>query len=153
MEKIGRQYWWKGWRQDVKRCIRTCPSCQVNKLDNRLLQGKLQLIPVPQQRWEVVATDLVTDLPISEGYDAVVVFMDKLSKMIHLAPCTKTIDAPTYAELFFTNVFRLHGLPQAIISDHDPRFLSTFWKALWKLMGTSLRMCSSYHPESYDQSE
>ena len=73
--------------------VKTCPSCQTMKADNRLPQGLLQPIPIPKRCWEIVTIDLVTDLPPSGGFDAIAVFMDKLSKMVHFAPTMKIFDA------------------------------------------------------------
>jgi hypothetical protein len=99
--------------------------------------------------------DLITGLPITRHgqHDAIVVFVDKLSKMVHYAPCTTTIDAPALAKIFFREVVRLHGVPEIIISDRDPRFTSHFWTALWKELGTKLNMSTSYHPQTDGQTE
>ena len=82
--------------------------------------------------------DLVTDLPEAEGYTAVAVFVDRLTKMVHFAPCTKEVTAPEYARIFVDTVFRHHGLPDVIIFDRDPRFTSRFWTTLFDLLGTDL---------------
>ena len=71
--------------------------------------------------------DLITRLLKTKGgYDAIVVFVDKLIKMIHAIPTNTIIDAPTLANIFFKEIFRLHDLLKAIISDRDPRFTSIF---------------------------
>ena len=75
--------------------------------------------------------DLVTDLPESEGKTAIAIFVDRLSKMVHFAPCTKEISAKKYAQLFSDHVFKHHGLPEVIISDRDARFTSRFWRELF----------------------
>ena len=69
------------------------------------------------------------------------------------AACTKEVPAPEYARLFVDHVFRLHGLPEVIISDRDPRFTSKFWKHLFALLGTDLRFSTAYHPQTDGQSE
>ena len=84
---------------------------------------------------------------------AIAVFVDKLSKMVHFAACTKEITAMEYAQLFVDHVFRLHGLPEVIISDRDPRFTSKFWQSLFDLLGTDLRFSTAYHPQTDGQSE
>ena len=43
-----------------------------------------------------------------------------------------------YAQIFIDNVFRLHGLPEVIISDQDPHFTGKFWRALFDLLGTQI---------------
>ena len=58
-----------------------------------------------------------------------------------------------YAKLFVDHVFRLHGLPEVIISDRDPRFTSKFWKGLFDLLGTDLRFSTAFHPQTDGQSE
>ena len=81
--------------------------------------------------------DLITDLPITkEGYDSIFVIVDRLTKMIHLIPTLKEVDAMGLAKTFFKEIFRLHGLPKIIVSDRDPRFTSIFWKSLFKIVGT-----------------
>ena len=100
-----------------------------------------------------MTTDLVTDLPESEGYTAVAVFVDRLTKRVHFAPCTKEVTASDYARIFVDTVFRHHGLPEVIISDRDPRFTSKFWTTLFELLGTDLRFSTAFHPQTDGQSE
>ena len=125
-ELVSRNYCWRTLGRDVRAYVRNCPDCQGFKSDHWKPAGLLQPIPVPTRKWEQITTDLVTDLPVSNGYTAIAVFVDRLSKMVHFAPCTKEVDAQQYAQLFLDHVFRLHGLPKVIISDRDPRFTSRF---------------------------
>ena len=76
---------------------------------------------------------LVTNLLEFNGYMAIAVFMDKLTKMVHLTPCTKEVIAMENAKLFVDHVFRLHSFPKVIISDWDPHFTSRFWKIAVRL--------------------
>ena len=70
--------------------------------------------------------DLVTNLPESNGFTAIVVFVDKLTKMVHLTRYKKKVTAMEYAQIFVDNVFRLHGLLEVIISDWYPHFTGKF---------------------------
>ncbi|KAJ9532153.1 hypothetical protein QJQ45_003946 [Haematococcus lacustris] len=98
--------------------------------------------------------DLITQLPsTAAGHDAIVVFVDKLTKMIHAVPTTTTVTAPILARIFFDHVFRLHGLPKVIVSDRDPRFTAAFWKELFHLTGTHLNMSTANHPQTDGQTE
>lgn len=98
--------------------------------------------------------DFITQLPVSSaGFDAIAVFVDKLTKMVHFVPMKTTDNAANVARLFFDAIFRLHGLPEHIVSDRDPRFVSSFWQNLWKLLGTDLMMSTSYHPQTDGQTE
>ena len=73
--------------------------------------------------------------------------------MVHISPCKTTVTAVQAAELFYKEVIRYHGVPLSIVSDRDPRFTSNFWKALWALLGTKLKMSTAYHPQSDGQTE
>ena len=58
-----------------------------------------------------------------------------------------------YAQIFIDNVFRLHGLPEVIISDQDSRFTGKFWRALFDLLGTDLWFSTAFHSQTDGQSE
>ena len=153
LEIVQRTYSWRKMGEDVKAYVRSCPVCQMMKSDHRKKAGLLQPIPIPTRRWQHVTTDLVTDLPESNGHTAVAVFVDRLSKMVHFAPCRKEVSAQEYARLFVDHIFRLHGMPEVIISDRDPRFTGKFWTELFQLLGTDLRFSTAYHPQTDGQSE
>ena len=149
VDLITRIFYWKHLHHDVKEYVSTCISCQQNKITNQPPLGLLHPIETPNLRWHTVTMDLITSLPVTkDGNDAIVVFVDKYSKMVHYVPTVTTIDAPTLATLMIQNVIRLHGIPIQIISDRDPRFTSSFWKALWLQLGTKLKMSTAYHPQS-----
>ena len=153
VDHIKRAFWWKGLWGDVGQYVRSCPVCQLMKSDHRKKAGLLQPIPLPERKWQQITTDLVTDLPESEGMTAIAVFVDRLTKMVHFVPYRKDVTAQQYARLFIDHVFKLHGLPEVIISDHDPRFLSKFWAELFAHLGTDLRFSTAFHPQTDGQSE
>ncbi|KAJ9522138.1 hypothetical protein QJQ45_005140 [Haematococcus lacustris] len=152
--RLSRLVYWPRMAAAVHDYIRTCTHCQRNKSSTTKPFGLLQPLPVPQHRWEQVSMDLITQLPVtSAGHDAIVVFVDKLTKMIHTVPTTTAVSAPELAQLFFDSVFKYHGLPKVIISDRDPRFTSNFWQQLFAKTGTHLNISTANHPQTDGQTE
>ena len=154
IELVSRDFYWKHLHRHVKEYVNTCVPCQRNKPSSQTPLGLLQPIPTPEQRFHTWTMDLITQLPRTKsGHDAIVVWVDKCSKLKHYVPTVTEVTAPKLATLFIDNIVRLHGLPSNIISDRDPRFTSLFWKSLWKQLGTQLSMSTSFHPQSDGQTE
>ena len=154
VELIGRNLWWSSIRSDVKKFVASCESCQHNKSSNQKSAELLQPLEMLTKNWQQISIDLIVVLPkTKDGYDAIVVFVDRLSKMVHFAAVKTTVTAPELAKVFFDTVFKLHGMPRVIVSDRDPKFTSLFWKALFKCMNTKLAMSTAFHPETDGQTE
>jgi transposase InsO family protein len=113
----------------------------------------LMPLPVPDECWEVVGLDFITGLPISDGFDAIMTCVDRLSKRPKYAATHSMASAVDTARLFFDTVVRHHGLPRAIVSDRDSKFTSDFWSELMRLMGVQLKMTTSYRPQADGQAE
>lgn len=153
-ELIARFYYWPKMKELIRTYVSTCVHCQQNKASNQKPGGLLHPLPIPGKRWEHVTMDLITQLPATQaGYDAIVTFVDKLSKMAHFVPTKTTITAPELAQLFLSQVVRLHGLPKVLISDRDSKFTSDFWRTLFATLGVDLRLSTAFHPQTDGQSE
>ena len=151
---LNQNFYWPAMTKMIRRYVASCSSCQRNKARNHLAFGPLQPLPIPKRSWEDVSMDLISGLPTTkDGHDAIVVIVDRLSKMAHFIPTNTTVTAPALAQLFFDHIFRLHGLPKSIVSDRDSRFTSLFWKALFRCLDTKLAMSSAYHPQTDGQTE
>lgn len=97
--------------------------------------------------------DFIDGLPNSQGKNSILVVVDRLSKYGHFIAITHQYTAAHIADIFTREIFRLHGMPRSIVSDHDRIFLSHFWESFFKLQGTKLCHSSTYHPQSDGQSE
>ena len=129
---LSREFYWPNMWDTVQQYISSCEICQRTKSTNQSSQGLLQSLPIPDTKWAEVSMDLVTDLPKTDrGYDAIVVFVDRLTKRIHVAPCTKTTTAEQLAYIFFALVWKNHGMCRGIVTDRDTRFTSRFWQSLF----------------------
>ena len=111
-------------------------------------------LSVPTDTWQSVGMDLVTDLPTTAtGCDTIVVFVDRLSKMVRLASCRKDTSAEQFAQIFLDTVFKSHGFPTELVSDRGTIWTSRFWQALTQLLGITSSMSSSFHPRSNGNTE
>ena len=125
---VAEHFWWKRMGPTVKAYCRACAVCQRVKPSTQKPLGLLQPHEVPSRPWAHVSLDFITDLPPSgeAQFTAIMVVVDKFSKMAHFIPCHTTCTAQQAADLFMQHVFRLHGLPTKLISDRDIRFTSEF---------------------------
>jgi hypothetical protein len=137
----------------VKEFTKTCPQCQLNKHQTKKPAGELSSLPVPTRPFEYMSVDLMVELPFSKGYNAIVIFVDMLTKMAHFVPTVTTVDASQLANIYMSNIYKLHGISRVIISDRDPKFTSSIWQNLFKQLGTKLNISTSYHPQTDGQSE
>ena len=151
---IEKDYWWPKLRADVLSHVKSCGPCQRNKGATQRPYGVLQPLSVPDFQWQHISMDFIVHLPKTRsGFTAVLVVVDRLTKMVHLLPTFDTASAEETAALFRDRVFCLHGMPQSIVSDRDVKFTSAFWRELHRLLGITLNMSSAYHPQTDGQTE
>jgi transposase InsO family protein len=129
-------------RKDIEKQIKNCHRYQVNKSYRQVTSAPLQLMPIPESPLESISLGFVTKLPKRKGFDSIFAVVCYVSKMAHFLPTQTLADA-----------VKLHGLPNIIISDRDPKFTSKFWKSLFKTLETEQRFSTGFHPETRGQTE
>jgi hypothetical protein len=137
----------------VHKFVQGCQTCIQAKPDRSSYPGKLQPLSVPTEAWETISMDFIKGLPRSDRADCILVVVDKFTRYAHFIPLSHPYTASSVAAVFLKEVYKLHGLPASIIFDRDPVFTSHFWQSLYKLSGTSLKLSSSYHPQTDGQTE
>lgn len=144
IKRVGEYFFWTTYKQDIGMWVRECEVCQVVKGEHVQKPGLLQPLVIPQEPWRDIAMDFITGLPKSLGFEVIWVVVDRFSRYALHHP----ISAKNLAQTFFDQIYKLHGLPESIVSDMDSLFLSEFWQQLFKLSGTRLCMSTAYHPQS-----
>ena len=129
---VHRLYWWPGMSNDIREYVRGCKICQQDKSLTQAPAGKLKPIPVPEGAWDHVTADRIVSLPkTKQGHTAILVVVDKLTKMTHFAPCKNESTAKDIAKLFVDKVWKLHGLPLRLTTDRGPEFGSLPLSVSW----------------------
>lgn len=153
MDRIRRDFYWKGWKKTIQEFVRTCQVCQQNKWETLKPGGLLQPLRVPTQIWADISMDFVEALPKVLGKTVILVVVDRFSKYAHFIALSHPYTAGSVAQAFFKDIVRLHGIPETIVTDQDKKFRSLFWRELFRLMGTDLCFTTTYRPQSDGQTE
>ncbi|XP_074302274.1 uncharacterized protein LOC141633751 [Silene latifolia] len=152
VEILQEHFLWPRLQKDVHNVVGKCVTCQVSK--SKFKPGEYTPLPIPVRPWDDVSMDFIVALPRTQrGKDAIMVVVDRFSKMAHFVACHKTDDASNVADLYYREIVRLHGIPKTIVSDRDSKFLSYFWNTLWRKVGTKLLFSTSHHPQTDGQTE
>ena len=120
VELVTRNYWWLEVMRDVGRYVEGCDLCQRMKNRTEEVAGKLKLSEVLKKLWSHLTVDFITKLLVVAGKDAILVVCDRLSKIAHFVATTEGTLVEGLARLFWDNVWKLHGLPESVVSDRRP---------------------------------
>ena len=151
--RIASTYYWPRMSRSIKAFVSTCDICQKAKPRRHAPIGLLRPIPIPTRPFEVISMDFIPELPESNGFDNILVIVDKLTKYGIFIPCSTKITEEETARLFFKHIIAHYGLPQQVITDRDSRWRNDFWGEICRLMGTKRSLTTAHHPQADGQTE
>jgi hypothetical protein len=156
IQAVSAAFWWPGMNDWIANYVKGCATCQQNK--NLTHQRRTPLFHIPAHRtafpFQVIAMDLITQLPKSEGSDAILTIVDQgCTRAAVFIPCSTTVTGEGIAQLYLEHVYRWFGLPTKVISDRDPRFTSHFAKALCDKLHIEQNISTAFHPQTDGLSE
>lgn len=119
-------FYWKGLKGAILDYVTSCDKCQKNKAEHTHSASLLQPLPVPNVAWKDLTMDFIEELPKSEGKEVILVIVNRFTKYANFIPLSHLNTAPLVAQSFLNNVYKLHGLPNSIVTDRDKIFTSQF---------------------------
>jgi len=152
-ELVSRSFYWPGMRAFTKKFVLSCDLCQRTKTARHKPYGLLKPLEIPEQPWSSISMDMITQLPKSKGHDAILVIVDRFTKMTHLAPTTSEATSEDIAQLLIEIVVAKHGIPDDIVSDRGTVFTSQFMKAFANGLGIKQNLSTAFHPRTDGQTE
>jgi len=152
-QRIKQLFAWPHLKDTVKQYVAAYAVCQQSKVEHVKSPGLLQPLSVPTAAWSVVCMDFIEGLPNSHNKTVILVVIDKFSKYAHFIPMSHPFTVLQVAQVYLNHVYKLHGLPSAIVSDRDRVFTSRLWQELFRLTDTKLLMSSAYHPQTDGETE
>ena len=153
VELVTRNFWWPGVTREIKRYVEGYDACQRNKNQTTAPAGKLMPNEAPKKPWTHIMADFITKLPLAQGYDAILVVCDRLTKMAHFVLTTEKTSAERLARLFRDHVWKLHGLPESIISDRGAQFVANLMRELNWILGIETKLSTAFYPQTDGQTE
>ena len=148
-----KHFYWPGMWKYVDRWVKNCYTCRRITPTREGHQGVLKPLSVPEKAWKDLSIDYITHLPESNRYDAVLVVVCRLTKFRRFIPCKGTCSSEDLARLFRDHIWKHYGLPESIVSDRGPQFISAFWTHLCKQLKVQAQLSTAWHPESDGQTE
>jgi hypothetical protein len=153
-QDLKKRFWWYSMKREIAEYVVVCDSCQRIKAEHQRPTGLLQLLQIPQWKWDEIIMDFIVGLHRTRtGYDSIWVVVDRLTKAAHFIPVKTTYNSAVLAELYMAWIVCLHGVPKKIVSDRGTQFTSHFWQQLHEALGTHLKFSSAYHPQIDGQTE
>ena len=153
IELVTRKFWWPGVIKEVKQYMEGYNTCQYNKNHTEQLAEKLMPNSIPEKPWAHISADFITKLLLAQGYNSILVVVDRLTKMVHFIPTTEKTSVEELARLFRDNVWKLHRLPRSIISDRGPQFVAGVMWELNRMLEIESKLSIAFYSQTNGQTE
>jgi len=147
------RYYWPNQGKDIDQYRDNCHTCRRAHVPRDKKPGLLHPLPVPDRPWQHVSVDFKKCPESKNKHNMVAIFVDRLGKRPITIPVRDTITAKELAPLFLTHVVRHVGIPETVVSDRGPQFISDFWNEFCKRIGTKLKLSTANHPQTDGQTE
>ena len=145
-------YWWPRMAAFVASYVEGCDRCQRYRQDRHPATPVLPQ-EVPEGPWQTIGVDIIVSLPESKGKNAILTVVDHYTKQVHLYPMTDGLTALGVANIYFHDVFPLHGIPKKIISNRSPQFASRIMRSILKQLNVDAGLTMAYHLQANGQTE
>ena len=151
--RIQELYFWPGMEEFIRQYVRSCLTCQRHGQRNQLLSGLLHPLEIPSDRFRSLSIDFAKISKSKDGYNQLMVIVDRLTKFVRLVPCKDSDDTAKTARRFINSWYSQFGLPETITSDRDTRFTSKLWEEVTSILEIQLHLSTARHQQSDGQSE
>jgi len=148
VELVTRNYWWPEIMKEVKQYVEGCDQCQRMKNKTEIPVGKLRPNEVPEKLWQHISVDFIMKLLLSKGHDSILVVCNRFLKIFHFVVITEKTMVEGLVRLFRDHMWKLHRLPNSVISDRGPQFVAGLTKELNKMLGIETKLFMAYHPQT-----
>jgi hypothetical protein len=153
---LRRNHRWSKMIKDVKQYVRNCHTCRKIKAIRNKYHELLNSLSILDRSWTDITFDFVTKLSESREYNAILMMINRLSKMHHYISCIIDENGTTAKEttkLFIQHVWKLHDLFTTMISDRDSQFISFVWNTICRMLKIKAKLFIAFHSKTDEQSE
>ncbi len=140
-------------KKDVEAYVHACKTCQQTKSSTQAKAAPLHPNTILSRPWTHISIDMITSLPICNGYNTIIMIVDRFSKEIIPIMCSTELPSEGWAKILCNEVYAKHRMPQVVISDKGTVFVSKFMKDLYDLLQIKGNASMAFHPQTDGQTE
>ncbi len=155
LELVSCKYYWPKLTKDVKKYVFSCNICQRVKVSKHCSYGEMQALPHLNSLWEKVVMNIITDMPSSKRsdsvYDAILMVVDRYTKITQYIFISKTLTTMQLADIFFKKIVCCYRALKEIVSDKGSIFTSSYWSEVCYQMKIKHWLNIMFHSQTNEQ--